>query len=191
MANFCPHCGARQTRPGASFCPTCGRALGTGPPTLIAPASVPPVPSAAAPAQLIIQEPGRPPRTASLTAALTTIGRETSNTIVVQNLAVSRHHCQIERRGAEYWITDPGSTNGTSVNGQRMAPNRPRRLNDRDIIRIGDQHGNSVGLTFCAAAPVRQPGGTIHLGKLNLASLSACNIGRDPSNQVHLDHPTV
>ena len=66
-----------------------------------------------------------------------------------------------------------------------------RKLNDNDIIRIGDQQGNSVGITFCGAPAAGRTAGTVHLGKLNLGGLPTYGIGRDPANQVHLDHPSV
>jgi ABC-type multidrug transport system ATPase subunit/pSer/pThr/pTyr-binding forkhead associated (FHA) protein len=126
-----------------------------------------------------------------LTEVLVTIGRETGNSIIICHPAVSRHHAQIEQRGGDYWISDLGSTNGTSVNGRSIQAGQARKLDDRDIIRIGDRHGNSIGLTFCATPIALQPTGTIHLGKLSLANLPSYRIGRDPANQVHLDHPTV
>ncbi len=178
MPNFCKHCGAQLARPDAIYCSTCGkpvsgngspRGSGTGP-------------------QLIIQEPGQADRPVPLTKPLVSIGRDPSNDVVAQNSAVSRRHAQFERKGADYWVTDLGSTNGTSVNGRRV---QSQALSDGDIIRIGDQQGNSVGLIFRSGAGVRPYTATIYLGKLNLGHLPSFTIGRDPSNQVHLDHPSV
>lgn len=196
MGSFCQHCGGRLSRPGAAYCPACGQSqfqpAGAGPATV---ATALPY-SAAGPAvgagpRLIIQEPSQAARTAPLTAGLTTIGRETDNTIVIPNPTVSRHHARIEQRGGEYWLIDLGSINGTSINGRRLQAGPGRKLNDNDIIRIGDQQGNSVGITFCGAPSAGGAAGTIHLGKLNLGSLPAYGIGRDPANQVRLDHPSV
>ena len=193
MTSVCSYCGARQARPGAAFCSACGRPLtaSVGPPTVFAPSFASASPVAGAMPRLIIQESGQASRTVLLTGTLTTIGRATNNQIVILDPAVSRQHAQIELRGTEYWITDLGSTNGTTVNGRRIQPGQARKLNDRDIIRIGDQQGNSVGLTFLMASVAMHPTGTIHLGKLSLGRLPSYGIGRDPANQVHLDHPTV
>lgn len=48
---------------------------------------------------------------------------------------VSSHHCQIAHRDGVYMLVDT-STNGTFVNGRRMAG--PHRLADGDTIGIGD-----------------------------------------------------
>ncbi len=50
----------------------------------------------------------------------------------------SRRHAVIERRGAQYVLTDVGSVNGTLLNGVRMAPHRPQPLKSGDRVRIGD-----------------------------------------------------
>jgi ABC-type multidrug transport system ATPase subunit len=107
--------------------------------------------------------------------------------MVFNNRFVSNNHARLDLRGGNYWITDLGSTNGTWVNGQ---PVQSRPLNDGDIIRIGDQQGNSVGLVFRSGAGAR-PLGTIRLKTLTLTQLPDFAIGRDPNNQLHLDHPTV
>ena len=182
MPRFCRHCGAQLRRPGAAFCPTCGQPLqgrGGGSRT-----------RKVATSRLVVQEPGQPPRPVPLTQPLVTIGRASANDIVIQNAVASRQHARLEQRGLDYWLTDLGSTNGTSVNGRRVV--QSQMLNDGDIIRIGDQQGNSVGLTFHGAAAARQPMGTIHLSQLGqIMRLPVFSIGRDPANQVHLDHPVV
>jgi len=140
--------------------------------------------------QLIVQEPGQATRPVPLTKSLVIIGRASANDIVIPNPVVSRQHAQLEQRGLDYWLTDLGSTNGTSVNGRRVV--QSQKLKDGDIIRVGDQQGNSVGLTFHGATGARQPIGTIHLGQLDeIMRLPVFTIGRDPANQVHLDHPVV
>lgn len=50
---------------------------------------------------------------------------------------VSRLHAELELIGGSWVIVDDGlSTNGTYVNGERLTTRR--RLDDRDLIRIGD-----------------------------------------------------
>jgi hypothetical protein len=51
---------------------------------------------------------------------------------------VSRRHARITRRGAQHFIEDLGSTNGTFINrGRRLLPGDRQPLNDGDEIIIG------------------------------------------------------
>ena len=67
-----------------------------------------------------------------------TIGRATDNRLVVNDSKASSHHAQIFPEGQGYAIIDLGSSNGTSVNEQRLVPHVPRFLAMNDSIRIGD-----------------------------------------------------
>jgi len=64
------------------------------------------------------------------------LGRETDNDLVIPDGKVSRHHALIERQGTQYQITDLGSSNGTLVNGERIAA--PTALADGDMLLIGE-----------------------------------------------------
>lgn len=48
---------------------------------------------------------------------------------------ISRHHCRIEPLDEDWAVTDLQSTNGTFVNGQRVA--KSRALRHRDVISVG------------------------------------------------------
>jgi pSer/pThr/pTyr-binding forkhead associated (FHA) protein len=50
---------------------------------------------------------------------------------------VSRRHARITRGRAGYFITDLGSSNGTTVNGQVLHPNRAHLLRNGDRIKVG------------------------------------------------------
>ncbi len=50
---------------------------------------------------------------------------------------VSRMHASIERNEDTLTLVDLGSSNGTHLNGQRLAPDQPRVLRDGDEIRFG------------------------------------------------------
>ncbi len=76
-----------------------------------------------------------------------TIGRDANNAIVIQGTGVSRNHAELTRQGNSYSIQDLGSSNGTFVNGQRVAS--PHVLKSGDQIKLGQ----SVELAFEAAAP--------------------------------------
>ncbi|MGM0562720.1 MAG: FHA domain-containing protein [Pseudomonadota bacterium] len=62
------------------------------------------------------------------------IGRKPDNDIVVDNLAVSGHHCQIITILNDSFLEDLNSTNGTYVNG---ALAKKHALQDGDMIGIG------------------------------------------------------
>jgi hypothetical protein len=64
-----------------------------------------------------------------------TIGRTEANTLCLAAGDVSRAHCQITLRHGQIVIADLQSTNGTVVNGRRIA--EPAELTDGAVIRIG------------------------------------------------------
>jgi len=176
MANFCPHCGAQLARPGAAFCATCGRSLQARPLT-----------GSVGSPQLRIQLPGRPEETFVIDRPRVAIGRDPGNDLVLDSPIVSRRHAELEVRDDTVRLRDLGSANGTAVNGQ---PITEQALRDGDIIRIGDEQGNSVGLVF--RRPSAGPStSTIQLGRKELGQATVFIIGRDPSANLQLDHPTV
>ncbi len=64
----------------------------------------------------------------------TSIGRSTSNDIVIEIPEVSRHHARIEYGQGQFRIVDLGSTNGTTVNGRRVTN---ATIEDHDEIMLG------------------------------------------------------
>ena len=67
-------------------------------------------------------------------ANTTSIGREPTNALVVEDVNVSRSHATIERRGVDWIVTDLGSTNGTHVNGRTITTTQ---LHNGDEITFG------------------------------------------------------
>ncbi|MGZ3459326.1 MAG: FHA domain-containing protein, partial [Archangium sp.] len=65
---------------------------------------------------------------------LTTLGRHPSNTVRLVDREVSKEHASIERMGQDFILRDLGSSNGTFVNGRRVAE---LRLRDGDEIALG------------------------------------------------------
>ena len=79
-----------------------------------------------------------------------TIGRAPDNDWILPDpkRLVSGHHCEIEYRGGDYWLTDT-STNGVFVNDadDPVAESGPVVLKDGDRLRLGDYEigsGHSV-----------------------------------------------
>ncbi|MEM8995217.1 MAG: GGDEF domain-containing protein [Acidobacteriota bacterium] len=64
-----------------------------------------------------------------------TIGREATNTIVLDLDNVSRRHARCYPSGAGYCIIDLGSTNGTRINGSSIRGET--QLRNADLIQIG------------------------------------------------------
>jgi pSer/pThr/pTyr-binding forkhead associated (FHA) protein len=54
-----------------------------------------------------------------------TLGRGSNNSVVVADTAVSRRHATLQVAAGRCWVRDEASTNGTFVNGQRVATISP------------------------------------------------------------------
>ncbi|HEV7509982.1 MAG TPA: sigma 54-interacting transcriptional regulator [Thermoanaerobaculia bacterium] len=63
-----------------------------------------------------------------------TLGRDHGNTVHLRDLAVSRHHCELEADGGRFRLRDLDSRHGTFVNG---VPVRERDLEPGDLIALG------------------------------------------------------
>ena len=70
-----------------------------------------------------------------LTRDETRIGRAVDlNDIVLEDAQVSRQHAMIKRTGQNLTLVDPGSANGTFINGHRV---KEHLLKDGDLFVIG------------------------------------------------------
>lgn len=68
------------------------------------------------------------------------LGRAPDCAIVVAEPRVSRHHAELRREGHGYLLADLGSTNGTFLNGQRLARGSAPAawpLQDGDVVEVG------------------------------------------------------
>jgi serine phosphatase RsbU (regulator of sigma subunit) len=59
------------------------------------------------------------------------LGRQTDSAVCLESQAVSRHHAQVLRIGADYFVEDLGSSNGTYVNGKRISGRVPLIAGDQ------------------------------------------------------------
>jgi hypothetical protein len=64
-----------------------------------------------------------------------TVGRQNDCTIVLGDPNVSRHHAEVRPSGDGFVVVDLGSTNGTKVNGARVAE---QQLHDGDEVAFGN-----------------------------------------------------
>ncbi|WP_394755978.1 FHA domain-containing protein [Rhodoferax sp.] len=69
-----------------------------------------------------------------LTKDRTTLGRRPYNDIVIDNLAVSGEHAVVQMVGAQIFLEDLNSTNGTYVNGKAV---KKQLLQDGDSVEVG------------------------------------------------------
>jgi pSer/pThr/pTyr-binding forkhead associated (FHA) protein len=72
-----------------------------------------------------------------LNSAPLTVGRGGQNDLVLAgDDFASARHARIEVRGDGVWVQDLESTNGTFVNGSRVAG--AQRLDQGDVLRVGE-----------------------------------------------------
>jgi ABC-type multidrug transport system ATPase subunit/predicted component of type VI protein secretion system len=110
------------------------------------------------------------------------IGRDPNCEIVIDLPVVSFHHAQLERRDGGYAIIDLGSRNGLFWQGQYISQ---RFLSDGDVIQIG----TDLTLTYQVLPQTVMV--SEQLEPLNLRGRTRLTLGRDPRNDMVIDHPIV
>jgi len=111
------------------------------------------------------------------------IGRGADNDLVIQDRtrSISTHHALLEFRGNQYWITDLGSTNGSTLNGH------PLVAQEAEVVVPGDRIGLAtygVRLALEGEVPAAEPeeGGTriVMAGEAEVAPLPEAPVAEDP-----------
>src|SRR6188768_4288087 len=69
-----------------------------------------------------------------ITKDKTTLGRRPYNDIDIDNLAVSGEHAVLQMVGADVFIEDLNSTNGTYINGKAI---KKQLLANNDVVEVG------------------------------------------------------
>lgn len=109
-----------------------------------------------------------------ITKDKTTLGRRPYNDIIIDNLAVSGEHAVLQMLGADVFIEDLNSTNGTYINGKAIkeaaagAQRHRRDRQSRDQVPGGRWHrlrsdaDHAAGIARCrrTGAPGLQPAST-------------------------------
>ena len=115
---------------------------------------------------------------APLRPGVTTIGRSSTNDIVIDSLLASRRHARLDCSGGRCAVEDLGSANGLFVNGRRVSH---AVLNPGDRLRIGD-----VDLTFQPTG-ASQAAAWLEIGAArHPLLLEQTSIGRSRDNHIHL-----
>lgn len=100
-------------------------------------------------ARLVVLSEGFTGRSYELKVEKTTVGRVEDNAFQIPEASVSSHHCEVVQRGNEFLVRDLNSTNGSYINGEKIAE---AVLKPGQILRLGQ-----VELRLETGAPV-QPG---------------------------------
>ncbi len=87
--------------------------------------------------QFVMRSGPTPGATYSLEGDQLTIGRDSTNPVAINDAEISRKHARLTFQGGKYVLEDLGSTNGTFVNGQRLAG--PVVLKAGDVVSLGEQ----------------------------------------------------
>jgi len=87
--------------------------------------------------QLIMRTGPTPGAAYTLEGDQLNIGRDSTNEVAINDAEVSRRHARLTFQGGKYVLEDLGSTNGTFVNGQRLAG--PRVLKAGEVVSFGEQ----------------------------------------------------
>jgi hypothetical protein len=80
------------------------------------------------------------------------IGRATDNDVVLANHRVSRYHAQVRWVESSWLVYDLNSTNGTWLDGRRVAGQQPEALRGGAQLRLGDHE-----LEIAADEAIRGP----------------------------------
>lgn len=121
-----------------------------------------------------------------------TVGRAPDCDIVVNNPAVSSHHCRLTLAGQGLSLEDLKSANGTYVNGQRVAGVVP--VFSEDIVTLGKTIPFPWPDEAASGAKLMRP---TEIGNINTPRSGGkhgpgiVTIGRAADNDVRLDYPTV
>ena len=87
--------------------------------------------------QIVLRSGPTPGKTFPLVKSEIFIGRDLSNDVVINDPEISRRHARIYIQDGTFVLEDLGSTNGSSVSGQRLVS--PYTLHPGEVITLGER----------------------------------------------------
>lgn len=130
-------------------------------------------------AKLVVLSAGSNGRAHELNVEKTTIGRVDDNSFQIAEPSVSSHHCEVLLRGSDVVIKDLNSTNGTFINGEKVAESV---LKPGQTLRLGQielqlwMEGMPMPTAAAAPAPAPPAPGPVPMAPLPMP-------GRRPGDQ--------
>lgn len=132
----------------------------------------------------------------SQTVGLAVGSQSGSVDVCIPASGVSRVHAQVlvDESGAVF-VVDSGSTNGTFVQGRRLAPGQPFPIQIGDRVEFAEGVGATLSLTWAKSSPSPAPPATATPTSesllLQLKQKAELSIGRQADCDVVLDSTTV
>lgn len=138
--------------------------------------------------RLAVQIAGNAQQIFALDRERITIGRAEDNDIVLPSPIVSRHHATLERSNGGYRLAPlPETTNPLLFEGRPLQGGR--QLLHEDKFRIGGlDPGALVTMTYLSPSEARA---TSDAQTVDFSQKTTLTLGRDPSNDIVVDNPSV
>src|ERR1035437_6789373 len=114
------------------------------------------------------------------------IGRAQDCDLVLAEAQVSSHHCRLTHEADGFLLEDLGSTNGTFVNGARIAPREPVHVPHGARVTLGGQVPMPWPVASAGQAEASSPRPNVPPG-----SGRQITIGRSPESDVQIDLPII
>ncbi|MFZ0523418.1 MAG: FHA domain-containing protein [Candidatus Acidiferrales bacterium] len=130
------------------------------------------------------------------------VGSQESCEVVVKDPTVSAHHCRLSQYDDHHFeLEDLGSTNGTYIDGHRLAPHAAARVTTNQRITLGPyvelvwptqaQDQETAPVQSPAQSPARAPNQKSHEAGHSAHAQRVIRVGRAPECDVILDLPIV
>ena len=122
-------------------------------------------------------------RSFSLQGESTVLGRQNDSAVCLAGKNISRHHAKVLKRGNGYFVEDLASSNGTYVNGERLASYAPVAITDQDQLRVGDY---VLGLRTGPPSSITKSEPELVIREsVNATTLQPALLGPDPAARLH------